>query len=79
MDKPANILLTGVTGFLGSHLAALALERGYAVRGSMRNLDRADAIRRAIAAIAPTERLSFVQADLMDVGAWDKAMEGMDY
>ncbi|MEO0733931.1 MAG: aldehyde reductase [Bacteroidota bacterium] len=79
MDEPANILLTGVTGFLGSHLAALALERGYTVRGSMRDLGRADTIRRAIARVAPTERLTFVAADLSDAAAWDKAAAGMDF
>ncbi|MEM6770660.1 MAG: GDP-mannose 4,6-dehydratase, partial [Bacteroidota bacterium] len=62
----AQLLLTGVTGFIGSRLAALALERGYAVRGTMRDLSRAESIRAAIAKVAPVERLTFAEADLLD-------------
>ena len=35
-----KVLLTGVTGFLGSHVLIQLLNAGYAVRGSMRNLSR---------------------------------------
>ena len=31
-----KVLLTGVTGFLGSHVLIQLLHAGYAVRGSMR-------------------------------------------
>ena len=34
------ILVTGVNGFLGSHTAKQFLERGYKVRGSVRNLEQ---------------------------------------
>lgn len=74
-----TVLITGVTGFIGSHLAALALERGYTVRGSMRNLDRADAIRATIGRVADTERLTFVRADLTDADSWKTATEGIDF
>ena len=74
-----RILITGVTGFIGSHIAARALRQGHAVRGSMRNLDRADSIRVVIGKVAPVERLSFVQADLTEAASWTAAVEGMDY
>lgn len=79
MTESSTVLVTGVTGFIGSHVAALALERGYTVVGSMRNLDRADSIRAAIARRVPTERLRFVAADLTDAAAWQAAMPGIDF
>lgn len=79
MSESSTVLVTGITGFIGSHVAALALERGYTVVGSMRNLDRTDSIRAAIGRRVPTERLRFVAADLTDAAAWQAAMPGIDY
>ena len=40
--RPGGLnLVTGVNGFLGSHLANMLLERGYAVRGSVRSEEKA--------------------------------------
>ncbi len=50
MPQNTTVLLTGVTGFLGSHTTIQLLNKGYQVLGTMRNLDRADAIRKVIAA-----------------------------
>ena len=33
-----RVLVTGISGFLGGHVALALLDRGYAVRGSVRNL-----------------------------------------
>ena len=35
-----NVLVTGVTGFIGSHIAIRLLNSGYSVTGTMRNLER---------------------------------------
>ncbi|MEM1357553.1 MAG: NAD-dependent epimerase/dehydratase family protein, partial [Bacteroidota bacterium] len=79
MSTSATILITGVTGFIGSHLAVLALQKGYKVIGSMRKLTRADSIRAAISKQATTDNLRFVEAELMDANAWDIATRGVDY
>ncbi|WP_460272606.1 NAD-dependent epimerase/dehydratase family protein [Celeribacter sp. ULVN23_4] len=72
-----TVLLTGVTGFLGGHLALDLLNSGYHVRGSLRNPARADKTRAALArAGADTSRLSFVQLDLMDDSGWAEAAKG---
>ena len=39
-----EILLTGITGFLGSHTAIELLNRGYKVTGTLRDLNRIDSI-----------------------------------
>jgi dihydroflavonol-4-reductase len=79
MSSSASVLLTGVTGFIGAHLAVQPLHRGYTVRGSLRDLRRAEAIRAVIGRQAPTERLSFVRGELTEADCWLPAAEGMDY
>lgn len=72
-----TVVLTGVTGFLGGHLALELLASGYHVRGSLRNPARADAVRAALtAAGADVTRLSFVTLDLTRDAGWAEAMAG---
>jgi dihydroflavonol-4-reductase len=72
-----TVLLTGVTGFLGGHLALDLLNSGYHVRGSLRNPARADATRAALArAGADISRLDFVKLDLLDDTGWSDAAKG---
>ncbi|PTQ10333.1 epimerase [Sphingomonas oleivorans] len=78
--KP-KVLVTGVTGFLGSRIAALLLDRGYDVRGSLRSMARADEIARAIRSQhgAKDGDLDFVEADLMHDAGWHEAAAGCTY
>ena len=75
-----RVLLTGVSGFLGGHVALQLLKAGYSVRGSVRNLDKADAVRATLAkAGADVSQLEFVALDLLADTGWDAAMEGVRY
>ena len=74
-EKP--VLVTGITGFIGSHTALLLLNEGYRVRGSLRSMKKADAIREVIAGHAPVDKLEFVEADLLEPESWDAAVEGV--
>ncbi|MCB1358844.1 MAG: NAD-dependent epimerase/dehydratase family protein [Maritimibacter sp.] len=77
---PDTVLLTGVTGFLGGHTAKALLDKGYHVRGSLRNPARATATARALEALgADVSRLDFVTLDLTDDTGWDTAAEGARY
>lgn len=80
MNSKGKVLLTGVTGFLGSHTAIQLLERGYEVLGTLRNLDRAEAIKAVIAQhTSQIDRLSFAVADLADSQVWDTLTKGIDF
>ncbi len=75
-----QILLTGITGFIAKHVALKFLNAGYAVRGTLRRLERGDEVRAALAPHLGAEalgRLSFVVADLEADAGWDAAMVGV--
>lgn len=79
--KPAGkVLLTGVTGFLGSHTTIQLLEKNYEVTGTLRSMKRADEIRELIANhTSKTGRLNFAEADLRDPAVWHDLTAGMDF
>jgi nucleoside-diphosphate-sugar epimerase len=73
----STILLTGITGFLAKHVALELLKAGFNVRGTLRNMAKADEVR-AVAASAGFDpgRVSFAVADLVSDAGWGDAMHG---
>lgn len=72
-----TVLLTGITGFLGGHVANALLSKGYHVRGSLRNPARAESTARALEAMgAEIGRLDFVPLDLTSDDGWAEASKG---
>jgi len=71
------VLVTGGSGFVASHLVQQLLDRGYAVRATVRDLAREDKV-------APLRRLAdgaagsleLFEADLMRPGSFDEPMAG---
>ena len=62
-----RVLLTGISGFLGGHVALALLKQGYAVRGSLRDPNRAEQVRASLRdAGADVARLDFCTLDLLD-------------
>lgn len=75
-----RVLLTGISGFLGGHVALQLLNAGYTVRGSVRNLDRAGKVRETLArAGADVSRLEFVALDLLEDDGWTEAAQDCRY
>ena len=73
------MLITGVSGFIGAHCALEFLSAGYQVRGTMRDLGRAESIRTMLA--QHDERASdmeFAAATLTDADGWTDAVRGCD-
>ncbi len=82
--KHPTLVVTGITGFLGGHVALEALRRGHHVRGTLRNLDRADHVRTVLQtalgedAKGALSRLSFHEADLLSSDGWADIVRGAD-
>ena len=72
-----QILITGISGFIAKHCAIELLTHGYAVRGTVRNMNKADEVRATLAKHCDIAGLQIVVADLSaDVG-WNEAMQGI--
>jgi len=74
-----RVLVTGISGYIGQHVAAQLLKSGYEVMGTVRSLSKSVAPKEALAAVAPVDKLSFVEADLLTDSGWDAAMAGCDH
>jgi dihydroflavonol-4-reductase len=72
-----TVLITGISGFIAKHCAVELLRRGYRVRGTVRNLKKADEVRAALAPHCDTSFLEFAQADLLSDAGWEAAMQGV--
>jgi len=71
-----RVLLTGITGYIGQHVGAELLNQGYEVVGTVRSRTKAEDTKTAIAAVAPVDKLTFVEADLLADEGWDEAVQG---
>lgn len=78
----SKVLVTGGSGFIGSHCLLQLLAAGHEVRASVRNLKREPEVREMLrqgGAADPGARLSFVEADLAADRGWAEAVAGCDY
>ena len=75
-----TVLVTGVSGFIASHVAAKLLGAGYNVRGTVRNEAKGQAISdRLAAAGSDISKLELVEADLNADAGWKTAVQGCRY
>ncbi|MGH6925590.1 MAG: SDR family oxidoreductase [Propylenella sp.] len=75
-----TVLLTGISGFLGGHVALALLRAGFRVRGSVRSIAKAGKVRDTLSREAvETGRLEFVELDLTSDRGWPEAVAGCRY
>ncbi|MFJ9539694.1 SDR family oxidoreductase [Streptomyces sp. NPDC101225] len=77
----AHVLVTGGTGFLGSHTIAQLLTAGHTVTTTVRSLARRPDVERmlTVAGAPHTDGVSYLEADLTSDRGWDRAMAEADY
>jgi dihydroflavonol-4-reductase len=75
----ATVLVTGVTGFIGAEVARQLLAAGYRVRGTTRDVAKAERQGHLAGLPGAGERLELVEADLTTPHDFDAATRGCDY
>ncbi len=77
----STVLVTGGSGFLGSHIILQLLEAGHLVRTTVRSLQREAQVRAMFerGGAEPGDRLSFFAADLEREEGWAPAAAGCEY
>jgi nucleoside-diphosphate-sugar epimerase len=70
-----TVCVTGASGFIASWLVKLLLERGYTVRGTVRNPEKSKHLLQLPGA---SDNLKLVAANLLEQGGFDEAVQGCD-
>jgi nucleoside-diphosphate-sugar epimerase len=77
----STVLVTGGSGFIGSHCIVQLLAAGHQVRTTVRDLTREGEVRTMLqeGGAVPGDRLSFIAADLESDEGWPATVAGCEY
>lgn len=71
------VLVTGISGYIGSHIADQLLQAGYRVRGTVRDEIKGAWVRDLFAEKYGQDRIEIAMvADMVQPGAYDEACKG---
>ncbi|WP_041710645.1 SDR family oxidoreductase [Prochlorococcus marinus] len=74
-----KVLVTGASGFIALHCIHELLKEGYIVKGSLRNMKRAEEVRKSLKIDSENHKLEFCKLDLLHDEGWDEAAFDCDY
>jgi len=78
IPKGSTVLVTGINGYIASHVADQLLLAGYKVRGTVRSISKGEAVKAALEARHPGANIPIVAvADMAQAGAFDEAVKGV--
>ena len=74
-----KVLVTGASGYIALHCITELLKNGYAVRGSLRSMNREDEVREAVKKEVSDNNLEICELDLLNDEGWDNAASECKY
>lgn len=77
ISLPAKVLVSGANGYIGMHVAHAFLEKGYSVRGTVRNVEKGKHLQEFFKSYGDKFELAIVP-DIAKEGAFDEAVKGVD-
>ena len=77
--QKGKVLVTGASGYVALHCIFELLKNGFKVRGSLRNLNREDEVRKSLGEGFDKNNLEFCKLNLLDDEGWDDAASDCDY
>ena len=80
-EAMSKVLVTGGSGFVGSHVILQLLSAGHEVRTTVRNLSREADVRAMVkvGGVEAGDRLTFAAADLGSDAGWKESVSGCEY
>tara|TARA_B100000965_G_scaffold359293_2_gene339256 strand:- start:17105 stop:18118 length:1014 start_codon:yes stop_codon:yes gene_type:complete len=78
-NNQEKVLVTGASGYIALHCLLGLLNKGYKVKGSLRNLNRKDEVKKSLGANFKNENLEFCKLNLLNDEGWDEAASDCDY
>ena len=74
-----KVLVTGASGYIALHCILELLKNGYEVKGSLRDLNREDEVRKSLGIEFNNEKLEFCKLNLLNDEGWEEAASDCDY
>jgi len=74
-----RVLVTGITGYIGQHIAAELLTQQYEVVGTVRSLEKAQNTKVALSSLPGATNVVYMEADLLSDAGWENAIKDCDY